>query len=179
MHQAEEVLLVEVVQLAVVVLQQQLLAGLVIGAGEVEVVAVAALGAAAVGPGDAQGAQVGGVAPAGVLQLAGGQGEVADVVGGQLGAFIGQRQQAGVVGHHHRQLGLQSAVAQLATGNAHLCRQAQAAECADRRAIVLQRENRTGLPFDVGLAGLAAAIQANPQKPLGVDAEAHRSLGVA
>lgn len=177
--QAEEVLLVEVVQVAVVVLQGQVLVDLVVATRVVELVAVARTGAAAVGAGDAQAAVVGGVTALGVLQLAGNQGEVLEVGRGDLAALEGDRQQAAVVVGDHRQLRLQGAVAELGVGHLGLGGQAQAGEVVHRLAVAFQREHGARLAVQAALAGTAAAVQAHAEQAQRVDAEADGALGEA
>ncbi|MOA10874.1 hypothetical protein D3C78_1307810 [compost metagenome] len=94
-------LLVEVVEVAVVVLQGQVFARFVVATGVVEFVAVARTGAAAVGAGDREAALVGGVTHLGVFQLAGDQGEVFEVGGRHLATLERNWQQSAVVVGHH------------------------------------------------------------------------------
>ncbi|MND63385.1 hypothetical protein D3C80_546940 [compost metagenome] len=178
-HQANEVLAVEVGQFAVIVLKQQVLAGLVVAPGEVEVIAVARRGAAAVGASDAQRPPIGGIASAGMRKQACGEGQVLDIAGSDLATLVGHRHQSGVVVHHHRQLGQQGAIAQFGSAPFRLGGQAQAAEFIHGAAIPLQREKAAGLSIDTRLASFSPAIEAYAEQAQRIDTEPDLPIGKA
>src|SRR5690606_10746343 len=95
--QAEEVLFVEVIQIAVVILRGEVLGQLVVAAGKVEGVAVRLLAVDQRRAGDAQADVVAGTPRLGAFQLAGDQGQAVNFVGGDLPSLEGLRQQATVV----------------------------------------------------------------------------------
>src|SRR5690606_1614448 len=161
-HQAEEVLFVEVFQVAVVVLRGQVLGDLVVTTGEVEGIDELA-GRAAVGTANGQAAGVGRATALGVLQLAGSQGQTVDFAGGDLAALEQLWQQATVVEGHDRQLRLQGAETQFGLGDARLGSHPGLAVVADRRAVGVQREQLTRgtVLTSLGRGGIATtAVQA-------------------
>ncbi|MNN19884.1 hypothetical protein D3C81_1331400 [compost metagenome] len=124
-HQAQEVLFVEVFQVAVVVLQQQVLAELVVASAIVELVAEVA-GARVVGAADGHAFFVGRITALDVFYLAADQGQILDFIGGDLAALEGLRQQAPIVIGDDRQLGHECAVAQFGLREPGLGGQAKA-----------------------------------------------------
>ncbi|MNC53409.1 hypothetical protein D3C75_1028150 [compost metagenome] len=114
-----------------------------------------------------------------MFQLAGKQGKILEVGGSNLATLKRHRQQATVVAHHHRQLGLQGAIAKFGARYLGLGSQPQAAELIHCRAVALQWENRTGCTLHPRLAGLATAVQAHAEQAQRIEAETHRPLGEA
>ncbi|MNQ86243.1 hypothetical protein D3C85_1014310 [compost metagenome] len=103
MHQAQEILRVVVFQVRVVVLQGQVFGDLPVCTAKTELVAV--LGTA----GNGKAGTVARSTAVGVLDLACGEGQVVDFLGGDDAAIKRLRQQATVVGHQDRQVGRQGA----------------------------------------------------------------------
>src|SRR5690606_24875905 len=162
MDQSEEVLAVVVFQLGKVVVGDQVVGQLVVTAGKTEL--IDPLGTA----GNGQPFVIGRGATAGPLDLAQIQGQALDVPGGQLTATECLRQQAAVVEGQHRQFGLQGTEAQFGFADTGLAGEVDAAEIADRAAVVLQREEGTRVAVTVGLGGAAARIQADTNLAQGV-----------
>jgi len=110
-YQAQEVLGVEIFQLAEVVRSGQILGDLVVGTGVVELVAEFAgvIVGAFVRASNRQVFVVAGVTALGRLDLTSGQSQVFDFVRNDLAALEGLRQQATVVGLDHRVVWLQGA----------------------------------------------------------------------
>ncbi|MCY1403699.1 hypothetical protein D9M71_188880 [compost metagenome] len=178
MHKAKEVLLVELFQVAVVVLQQQVLAQLVVAAAVVERVAELA-GARIVGTADGHPFFAGRVTALHVLDLAADQGQILDFVGSDLPTFEGLRQQAPIVIGDDRELGHQRAVAQFGLGEPGLGRQPQAAELV-HRLVAVAWEDRTTVVGALGVAVFASGrVQLDAQQADGIDAKAHGPLGEA
>ncbi|MNY28561.1 hypothetical protein D3C86_1625440 [compost metagenome] len=108
------------------------------GAGVVETIALHAA-AGAVGE-HGHVLVVGRVAQAGAAELAGGQGQLVDVLGDQLRALEGLRQQAGVVAIGHRQQRLVGADGEHALGEPGLGGQAEKAELVGHFAVALHQQ---------------------------------------
>ncbi|MNH10540.1 hypothetical protein D3C79_700220 [compost metagenome] len=177
MGQAEEVLFVEVVQVAVVVLGKQVLGDLVVATGVVE--GVAALTSTAVGTCNRQRVVIGGVTTFGVLQLTADQGQVLDFVRSDLTTFKGLRQQSTVVVGHDRQLRHQRTEACFSLGELDLAGQAQAAEIVDSTAVAFTREYSTAsaaVGFVVGSA--TTGVELDAQQADGIDTKADGTFGV-
>src|SRR5690554_3273814 len=172
MDQSEEVLAVVVFQLGKVVAGDQVVGQLVVTAGKTEL--IDPLGTA----GNGQPFVIGRGATAGPLDLAQIQGQALDAPGGQLTATECLRQQAAVVEGQHRQFGLQGTEAQFGFADTGLAGEVDAAEIADRAAVVLQREEGTRVAVTVGLGGAAARIQADTNLAQGVQPEADRTCGI-
>ncbi|MDT4851013.1 hypothetical protein FQZ97_851810 [compost metagenome] len=185
--ESEEVLAIEVLQVALVVLGLEILAQLIVEAGEIEAVAVpcrsrgdpGAVPAWAVGAVDRQVLAVALGAALGAPELADDQVEAVDFLDAQLGSLEGLWQQAPVVGLDHRQARQQRAEARFAVGYAQFPGQPEAAEFVPRAAIALQREQRAGRARLPGLAGAAARVQAQAEQAEGIDADADRAFGEA
>src|SRR5690554_4047971 len=171
-HQAEEVLAVIIFQLGKVVAGDQVIGQPIVATGKAELVNPAGA------TGDGEFLVISGVAALGHVDLAEMQGQAADVFRGELTATESLRQQASVVESQHRQLGLQRADTQFSLGNARLAGEVDAAEIADRAAVVLQREEGTRVAVTVGLGGAAARIQADTNLAQGVQPEADRTCGI-
>ncbi|MNN17828.1 hypothetical protein D3C81_1310240 [compost metagenome] len=171
-------LVVEVFQVAVVVLRGQVLAQLVVAAGEVELVGVGLNTVDRCGAGDAQADVVGGVAGLGVLQLAGGQGQAIDLVADDLPAFEQLRQQAAVVEGHHRQLGLQGAEAGFGLRQLDLGGQPGLAVLVHGLPVAFRGEQLARLAL-VGSVAVTAAVQAHAEQADGIHAEADGAFGEA
>jgi len=101
-NQTQEVLLVEVFEVAVVVLGSQVFGDFVVTATVIEFVAVATSRSATVGTNDRQLFVVAGVTALGVLNLSTDQCKVLDLARSDLTALEGLWQQTTVVGHDHR-----------------------------------------------------------------------------
>src|SRR5690554_2236338 len=171
-HQAEEVLTVVVFQLGKVVAGNQVIGQPVVATGKAELVNPAGA------TGDGEFLVIGGVAALGLVDLAEMQGQAADVFRGELTATESLRQQASVVESQHRQFGLQGTEAQFGFADTGLAGEVDAAEIADRAAVVLQREEGTRVAVTVGLGGAAARIQADTNLAQGVQPEADRTCGI-
>ena len=126
-NQTQEVLLVEIFQVAVVVLQQQVFVDLVVHTAVVELVNELACNGI-VRAGNRQAFVVAGVTTLGVFDLATSEGQVLELAGGDLATLEGLRQQATVVADDNRQFWLQGTDAQFGLGNFGFCGQAQAGE---------------------------------------------------
>ena len=143
MSQAQKVLLVEIFQIAVVVLQQQIFVDLVVGTAVIELVnkfARVVVGAT-VGTSNRQAFVVAGVTTLGVFNLAAGEGQVLELAGGDLATLEGLRQHATVVGHDDRQFWLQGTDAQFSLRNLGFGSQAQAGEFVSS-VVAVAREYR-------------------------------------
>src|SRR5690606_11812441 len=173
----DEVLVVVILQLAKVVLRDQVIAELGITTHVLEAVHVGIGRAAA----DAQAFVVGRVAAVGLVEVTGMQGQVIDLPGGQHRTAVGLRQQAAVVANHDRQVRLQSAAQlQYCLGNLGLGSEVDAAEVVDGTAVILEREHGAGATAVTGLRRVGAAgIQADTRAGEHVQAETDRSLGIA
>ena len=174
-HQAEVMLLVEVVELAVVVAGAEVVGPLVAAAGEVELVrsqpgtdhdvALAATG-------DGHVLVVRGVALVDLLQAPGVEGQAVDLHGVQRAALEGLWQQAAVVGHDHRQLGGQGADLQGAL------RRPQLGGDPCLAIVVLGAAGLAVALEQAGAAAVGAGIELHPEQADGVDAETDGALGV-
>ena len=123
MDQAQEVLFVELVQVAVVVLNQQVLVDFVVTTGIDEFVAV---GCTSVRTTNGHLFVAAGVTAFNVLDLTGDQGQVLDLVGGDLATFKGLWQQTTIVIGDDRQFRHQGAVTQFGLGELGFGSHAQA-----------------------------------------------------
>ncbi|MNS38207.1 hypothetical protein D3C72_704500 [compost metagenome] len=176
MNQTQEVLFVEVFQVAVVVLRSQVLGEFVVTTGVDELVAIDGAWGSTV---DRHLFIVAGVAALDVLDLATRQSQVLDLAGSDLTAFPGLRQQATVVGHDDRQFRLQGTQLQLSLGNLGLGGQAQAGEVINCFAIGFAWENSTAVSSGVRCTvGTTARIQLHAQQADRIDTEADSALGV-
>ncbi|MNI46606.1 hypothetical protein D3C73_1010780 [compost metagenome] len=177
-HQTQEVLLVELFQVAVVVLGRQVLGDLVVATGIDELVAVAEFGAASVRARNRHLLIVAGVTAFNGFDLATNQGQILDVAGRDLATLPGLRQQTTIVGHDHRVFRLQGAQLQFSLGNLGFGGQAQAGEIIYRLAIGFARENRAAVRGRRGTVGTAARIQLDAQQADRIDTETDGALGV-
>ena len=160
-NQAQEVLFVELVQVAVVVLQQQVFGDFVIGASVDELVAVG--GASARAP-NRHLFIVAGVTAFNVFDLTTDQGQVLELVGGDLATFKGLRQQTTIVVGDDRQFRHQGAVTQFGLGNLGFGGQAQAGEVIDCTTVAVGRKHRAPVVCAVPITVAAfTGIKANAQ----------------
>ncbi|MNZ73454.1 hypothetical protein D3C78_918650 [compost metagenome] len=178
MHQTQEVLLVELFQVAVVVLGRQVLGDLVVATGIDELVAVAELGTASVRTGNRHLIVVAGVTAFNGFDLTTDQRQVLDLGGSDLATLPGLRQQTTIVGHDHRVFRLQGAQLQFGLGNLGFGRQAQAGEIINCLAVGFARENRAAVRGRRGAVGTAARIQLDAQQADRIDTETDGALGV-
>ena len=174
MYQTEEVLFVELVQVAVVVLQQQVFGDFVIGASVDELVAVGSASARAT---NRHLFVVAGVTAFNVLDLTTDQGQVLELVGGDLATFKGLRQQTTIVVGDDRQFRHQGAVTQFGLGNLGFGGQAQAGKFIHSIAVGLAREHGAAVGIAATAVGTTARIQTHAQQPDGINTEAHGALG--
>ncbi|MNQ05246.1 hypothetical protein D3C85_179790 [compost metagenome] len=177
MHHIEDVLLVQLFQLAVVVGGAQVVLPLVGQPGEVEVVALVALAAegevadAACGV-QAQILEVAGVALVGFLQLAGVEDQAGDLLGVQVAAEEVLRQQARVVGRYARQLGHQAADLEHGLGDLGLEGGGRLGVFA--RALVAETARQ-----QVAAGALVRRVEFQAQTGVGIQTEANGTLGIA
>ena len=179
--QTQEVLLVEVFQVAVVVLGGQVFGELVVTTSVVELVgelACAVVGAA-VGTANRQVFVVAGVTTFGLFDLTSNQGQILDVVGSDLATLEGLRQQTTIVGHDNWQLRLQGAQLQLGLGDLDLAGYTQAGEIVDGLVAIAWEYSTARKRTVVVPVFRAAGIQANAVQANSVNTELHRTLGVA
>ena len=134
MAQAGEVLFVVVIKIRVVILRRQILVDLPVPAREIELVRCLATAV------NGQAGAVARCAADRVFELASGQRQVVNFVGGDHAAFEHLRQQAPIVRYENWQLRQQSADARLGLRETNLAGQAAFAEVVDRAAVALQRE---------------------------------------
>src|SRR5690606_13810347 len=173
MHRAEIVLLGVVLGLGKVVAGNQIVTQLGVRAGVPEL--VHPLGS----PGDGPAAVVAAAAAAGCVELTGAQGQVVDLVGGHHHTAVGLRQQAAIVAGQDRQGGFETtADLDLGSGDLGLGGEVDLAEFGYRAVIVFQREHGAGLAAGVGIATLAAGVQAQAGTGKHVQTQAYRTLGV-
>src|SRR5690554_2560599 len=173
MHRAEIVLLVVVLELGEVVAGNQIVTQLGVTAGVLEL--VHPLGTT----GDAQTVIVAPAAAAGLVELARTQGQVVDLVGGHHHTAVGLRQQATIVAGEDRQGGFEAASGlDLGSGDLGLGGEVDLAEFGYRAVIIFQREHGAGLAAGVGIATLAAGVQAQAGTGKHVQTQAYRTLGV-
>ncbi|MNF72646.1 hypothetical protein D3C84_546280 [compost metagenome] len=177
MHHIEDVLLVQLFQLAVVVGGAQVVLPLVGQPGEVEVVALVALAAegevadAACGV-QAQVLKIAGVALVGFLQLAGVEGQAGDLLGVQVAAEEVLRQQARVVGRHARQLGHQAADLEHGLGDLGL-------EGGRRFGVFAWALVAESARQQVAAGALVGGIEFQAQTGIGIQTEANGAFGKA
>jgi hypothetical protein len=162
--QAEEVLIVEILQLREVVLGLEGLGDLVVATGEVELVAVPG------GAGNRQPGAIGRGTPHSLLQQAAGQRQPINVFGGDLGTGERLRQHTGIVGDQDRQFWQQRAIAQLGFAEAHFCGRAETAPGVGS-IVAIGRDHAAA-----DVAPLAA-VERHAQQRLGIEAETDRALG--
>src|SRR5471032_787850 len=168
-NQAEEVLLVVVLQLRVVVLQRQVFGDFPVATGETEFVAAAST------TGHSQGRAVAGSTAVGVLQFTSGQGQAVDVLGRDDATVKGLRCHTAVVGQQNWQLWRQSTTdMQFGLGNTELQVGRCAAPGVNSRTVVVAREERVV----VGVVTFTA-IQVDSFDRLRVDTETDGALGEA
>ena len=181
MGQAQEVLLVEIFQVAVVVLQQQVFVELVVDATVVKLVnklACVVVGAT-VGASNRQAFVVAGVTTLGVFDLAAGEGQVLELAGGDLTTLKGLRQHATVVGHDDRQFWLQGTNAQFSLGNLGFSSQAQAGEIVHSVVAVAWEYRATGVQASRVTVLGSAGVQLDAQQANRIHTKTYSALGKA
>ncbi len=171
-QQAEEMLAVHVIQLAVVVAAGEVLVEGVFGPGEGQVIGLGGTGETAVLVVQLQVLGVGRSAVDDLVQAPADQRQAFDILGSGGAAFEHLRQRAAVAGLDHRHLRDVRAIAQLGLGDLRLGGQAQAAELVRGAAIVLHRQ-------EVSAGATTAGVQLDAEHAQRIQADADGAFGEA
>ncbi|MNI36296.1 hypothetical protein D3C73_903410 [compost metagenome] len=177
-HQTEEVLLIEIFQVAVVVLGSKVFGDFVVTTTVDELVAIATSRSTSVSTSDRQLFVVAGVTAFGVLDLTTDQCQVFDLVRSDLTALERLRQQTSIVGYDDWQFRLQGTQSQFGLGDFGFGSQAQAGEVINCFAVGLAWKNGTAVGVVTGAVSTATRIQTYAQQADGVDTEADGALGI-
>ncbi|MCY1296877.1 hypothetical protein D9M70_462910 [compost metagenome] len=115
---------------------------------------------------------VAGVAQAGGAELASGEGQLVEVVGDDLRALEGLRQQPGVIAEGHGQRGRVGAHREHGLAQPRLGGRAEEPEFIGHLAVALHLQG-------TGAAGAAPGVELDPQEAQAVDAESQGTVGEA